>query len=300
MVCLEQSDGTEFLDLCKGCGARSDVAVFCNLSLPDLCCCRSVDNAFMAVAALKGGDGAPATFEDEEAKLRPSRVEREDVDMNPYPSTFADESWARGLLDKRRQPAGMESGNGNDEPSSAAAPATAPAAVPAASPAEAGGTVGLVGAFGGGVEKEQHTATGVRFGFTAGAGPAGSNADSSFTSSISNLSSSSTGLVSATVAASAAAGQDDKRCLDQAGNEVIPMPLLPSVPSAQPSSADPGPAEVGDDGGSGSKGLELLRFSELKEAEAAGLLDAVDALLGEAVSEDLGEASGGEDRAPVC
>lgn len=282
----------------------------------------------MAVAALKGGDGAPATSE-EEAKLRPSRVEREDVDMNPYPSTFSDESWARGLLDKRRQPAGMESGNGNDEPSPAAAPATAPpaapatapaaapatapAAVPAASPAEPGGTVGFVGAIGGVVEKEQHTATGARFGFAAGAGPAGPNADSSFTSSNSSLSSSSSsaGFVSAgdaavaaaaaaTVAASAAAGQDDKRCLDQAGNEAIPMPLLPSVPSAQPSSADPGPAEEGDNGGRGSEGLELLRFSELKEAEAAGLLDAVDALLGEAVSEDLGEASGDEDRAPVC
>ena len=152
--------------------------------------------------------------------------------------------------------------------------------------------------------------TGAEAATAEAAPPAGESAGSlSASSNISGItgSNSSAAPVSAgdagvvTAAASLTLVQNESRHdLDRAGNGVAPMPLLPSVLSAQPGSATPGPEEVGDttSGGAGSGGLELLGASELEAAEAAGLLDAVDALLGEAVSEGFGgQTSSEEDNA---
>lgn len=90
-----------------------------------------------------------------------------------------------------------------------------------------------------------------------------------------------------------AAGQRVDRPLAQReGGGAAPLPPLPSAQTSKGSTA-PGPAEVGD-----NTGLELLDASELVGAEAAGFLDAVDALLGEAILEGFGEGSSEEDMLP--
>lgn len=284
--------------------------------LPSLCC-RSVYNFFIAGAALKEAppnlrDVAPVTSE-EETKLPPSETteSQDGGDTNSCSSAALDEPRARGLFDKRRQPAaGMESGNGNGESPPAAAPATTAvavqaAAVPAAAPAELGAAVGFVAAFGISVEKEQHP-TGVRFGLGVGAGSAGPSSSFSSSSSIrssftSSVSSNSVGPVSAGDIAAATAGQEGHRSLDQqdqrGGDAVEPLPLWPSVPSARTSSIS-APDDLSEVGGNDSGGLEMLHTSELGGAEVAGILDAVDELLGEGDLEGFEEAGSEEGMLP--
>lgn len=245
----------------------------------------------MVVAALKRDPSNPcddvSAASKAETELPPPSTEPQDVDMNPFPSTAMDESWARGVFDKRRQPS---------SPAGAAA-----AAGVAAAPAERGAVSGVAGAFGGSVGDEKHpTVTGVIFDCGPGAGSVtGGSIRSSITSSISSISSNSNsnsvGPVSAGDASAATAAQDQ-----HAGDEAIPLLLVPSALSAHTSSAALGPAEVGDkSSGDDGGGLELLRASELEAAKAAGLLDVVDELLGEAGLEGFGEASSEEGYAPA-
>jgi len=72
------------------------------------------------------------------------------------------------------------------------------------------------------------------------------------------------------------------------GAGLAPLPLLSSVPSPSPS---PPSAAITDATaqGEGIACLEPLNASELEGANATGLLDAVDALLGEAALEGFGE-----------
>ena len=277
---------------------------------PPSLCCRSVYNFFIAVAALEeppnrcGGD-APVASE-KEVKPRPPGPESQDADTHSCSSAALDEPR------ERREPADTDSGSGNAESSSAVAPAAVePAAVPAAAPAGLGAAVGFVGAFGGGVEKEQHP-TGVRFGLGLGAGSAGSATDSSFTSSVrgsftssissrSSSSSSSVGPVTAGDIAAATAGPDGNRSVGQddrrAEDGVAPLPLVPSVLSSQTPGTAPG---LSDWDGNGNEGLEMLQTSELESAEVAGILDAVDELLGEGDLEGFGEAGTEEGMLPFA
>eukprot|EP00752_Nemacystus_decipiens_P005073 g4604.t1 len=92
-------------------------------------------------------------------------------------------------------------------------------------------------------------------------------------------------IAAVTAAPSRAAVQDGDHDLECTGNGVAPSRLLLSEHAAQTGSANTDPADVGDTSRwCGSGGLEMLRGSESEAAEEAGLLNAVDALLGEAFS----------------
>eukprot|EP00752_Nemacystus_decipiens_P005072 g4603.t1 len=117
-----------------------------------------------------------------------------------------------------------------------------------------------------------------------------------------------------TAATSREEAQTGDHDLDCTGNGVAPSRLLLSEHSAQTGSANPDPADVGDTsswdvGGrlerlrtseldvGRSRELELLSDSEVRAAEAAGVFDMVDALVGEVVSEGLGQTNSEEDGA---
>ncbi len=77
----------------------------------------------------------------------------------------------------------------------------------------------------------------------------------------------------------------------QGGDGTAPLPLPSSMVSASSPSAGPTSSASGD----GTDGLELLDASELEGPNAAGLLDALDALLGEAGMEGFGEQGNSEE-----
>lgn len=100
---------------------------------------------------------------------------------------------------------------------------------------------------------------------------------------------------------SSAAGRDGKRGLDHAENGKAPMQQRSQwMHSVQAGGTAPDTTEDDVVATSNNKieegeGLELLCASELEAAETAGLLDSVDALLGEVVCEGLGLASSDDD-----
>lgn len=273
-----------------------------------------MDKIFLVITARKRkppslGDDVYAT-QDGNTRPSPPEIDGQDVGMAAFPPVASGKSWATGFSDQRPQSHSMKGGQGNKaSPFAGAAAAPAVAATPAAAPIAPGAAFEFVGASSASVGEAQHP-TGVRFGLGAGAGSAGSTTGSSFSSfssSISSISNNSVGPVSAGDAPAAKptpsmeAVREGNLCLDrqeqQAGDGSAQLPLkVSSVLSAQEKSATPGPADVGD---SGNRGLELLHASELEAAKAAGLLDVVDELLGEAVSEGLEEASGEEGKAPA-
>ena len=255
----------------------------------------------MKVAAL---DNEPSnlhadasTMSKEKEKLCLPSIERQDAHTTSYSTTASDESWARGIFGKRQQPADMDKvSTWNTASSLAGAPAAVGAAeAPAAAQAELGA------AFRGNVGNEQHPRdAGLGFGSSSGARSAG-------LVSTEGISSCSAGPVSAgdatavTTSASTAAGQDGDCPLDQQDSQeedgAALLSPLPSMPSAPTSTAAPERAEM-DGNDKGSEGLELLHDSDSEEAEAAGLFDAVDELLGEAVLGGFGAGSGEEDILP--
>lgn len=298
-------------------------------ALSPYACCRSMYNFFMNTSTAPVEkessdlvDNASATTSEDEPKPFFPKIESKDVDMTSsrstaYSSATSDESWARGVFDKRRQPADTKEGGHGEGSASAAGAATAPGgatAAPAGPEEDLGEASGFAGAFGGSsVGPEPHPrGTGLGSGFGARAGSAGSIAASSISSGTSSNSvgpvgaGSSGGVAStppppaaaAVAAPFTAAGQDANRSLDQRERDgAALLPLLPLVPPTPTSNAAPGPAGSGGNG-NGNTRLELLDTSELEGAEAAGLLDAVDALLGEAALEGFGEGGSEEDMVP--
>eukprot|EP00752_Nemacystus_decipiens_P005075 g4606.t1 len=260
--------------------------------------CKSVYNFFIAHTASKEEpsnlfDGGAAVPSEEEAKLRTPETECQDVGIAFCSSTASDEPPARGLFETRRQPADNGSETGSESSSPAAATAEVPAALAAAlvavAPAELGAAAAVVGAFGGSTETEQQ-GTGARFGFGVGTEVEGSVTGSSFSSTIrssssstrssitSSISSNGVGPVTAGDMAAVTAGQDGNFSRDKQG-------------------AAPDPAGMDGNYNNGGGGLEMLHTSELESAEVAGILDAVDELLGEGGLEGFGKA-GSEERVP--
>ena len=95
------------------------------------------------------------------------------------------------------------------------------------------------------------------------------------------------------------AGQDgNDHGLDHAVNGMAPMPLPPSIHSAQQTGgATPDTTEgvVGTSIRNESEGLDLLRAFGLDAEEPVNLLDTVDALLADVVCEGLEQTSSEED-----
>lgn len=135
----------------------------------------------------------------------------------------------------------------------------------------------------------------MEFGYGPGAASARSIAGSSFSRVI--ISSNSSGIravsagdvAAATAAPWAPADRDgNSSCLgQQPGDWWTASQLLSSGPPGQTSGAAPGLAGMGR--------LGLLHASQLKGMEAAGLLGAVDELLGEPILEGFGEGGSEED-----
>lgn len=102
----------------------------------------------------------------------------------------------------------------------------------------------------------------------------------------------------AAAAPSTAARKKGNPPLLQAGAGLTPLPLLLSMPSARPSSTSHGPAEAGGNG-NGKRGEELPHASEVEGMDASGLLDEVDALLGEELLEGFEESYSEEGMLPL-
>eukprot|EP00903_Cladosiphon_okamuranus_P014223 g13214.t1 len=245
--------------------------------------CRSVDAVFVAIAALVGKPS-------DHCGDTPAKINNQE-DRTPCSSAALEASCARGVFDKCQQPKEAEGALGNLPPLfgyTAAAAAAAPAAA-----------FGFGGAYGCSVGSGQHPRDmGVAFGFGTAAGSAGSITDSSLRSSVrssitSTISSKSVGPspadVATVVTAAPWARQDGNSGSGQpAGGWFAPLHLLSAVPSARTTSAAvPVPADVGV--------LGLPHHSELEGAEAAGLLDAADELLGVDVLEVFEEGVSEED-----
>lgn len=235
----------------------------------------------------------------------------------------------------RQQRAGV-GGGGNVETSPPNGPDDGPAA-PGAAPVELGEASGFAGAFSSSVGNERHprhTQAGSAFGVRAVSAGSFTASTSSVSSGVSNNNSvgpvveagaaagsvataaptapasataSATALATATATAEppppSVVGQSVGRSPDQRrGDGAAPVPLFQPLPSARSSANVAAPARAaeacGKGDGDGDGGLELLDAAELEGAEGAGLLDAVDALLGEAVLEGFGEGGDEEDMLP--
>eukprot|EP00903_Cladosiphon_okamuranus_P014222 g13213.t1 len=268
--------------------------------------CKSIFNFFMKTLALK-----QESSEDEPKQPYSPKVESQDVGSTSFSPGATDESWARGVFDKHRQ--------------SAQTAATGPPRAPEPEPAELGEASGFEGAFSSSTGKErQPRATAVGSGFAVRARSAGSmtaSISSSISTSVSDSASDgpieagnvTAGVATFTAAApapapsSTAAGRDVDLSLDRSldkrqGDGPVSLPLLatvPSAPSAPSSSSNAAPDHRDSDksmiNGDADGGLALLDAYELEGAEGAGLLDAVDALLGEAALEGFGEEGGSEE-----
>lgn len=254
----------------------------------------------------------PTTTTSEAEPFAPN-VEEEDrvsmpMNMDTSSSSFTSgETWARGIFDKRREEAGVKGGKRQASLGASAATAAKVSSTPPPPPASAANTSvtkypasGFVGALSGGAGPgpQYPGATGLG----AGSG-IGRRAESSVTSSH-GRSSSTTGLGPLNVGAGSSAappppaspasaapppatgsvGQDMSRIYQEGGS--APLSLFSPVPFASSPSAELNNAPPGEEQ---TEGLELLDASELEEANAAGVLDAVDALLGEAALEGFGE-----------
>ena len=225
-------------------------------------------------------------------------------------SSASGELWAKGIFDRGREQASL---GGGKRQASLEAPAETTARVDSAPPESALASVteyrksGLEGAFGGGeIPGAQHPGpTGLGAGYSLGP-EAGSSVTSMFASrsSINNIAPVNIGTGAGGSAAppplaesppaarppvTGSAGQDMNRT-HQAGGSA-PLSLFSPVPFAScPSYALQNAAPGGEE----TEGIELLDASELEVANAAGVFDDFDALLGGVAFEGFGEESNRE------
>lgn len=292
---------------------------------------RSMYNLFTTVPVPNHDPPGPSEEVHEAIPLTFESDHEDEVGMNMKASTGAtcsssatDESWTRGIFDERRQPTHPEGGGKpvsqgppTAEPTGASSAEAAPTAYPEPESARAfgggGGTVPVA-------PQAEASGLGVGFGF----GPrVGSSAVSIGASGCySSRSSRGTGPVEVSAGGSApasgaaqpppppapptpwapaappttvSAGHVIHRAHEEGGGSA-PLPLLSSVHSS--SSPSPGihaTALPNNAAPGGTGGAELLGPSELEGPNSAGLLDAVNALLGEAVLEGFGEEGSSEE-----
>ena len=222
-------------------------------------------------------------------------------------SSASGELWAKGIFDRGREQASL--GDGKPQ-ASLEAPAETTARVDSAPPESAPASVteypksGLVGAFGGGeIPGAQHPGpTGLGAGYSLGP-EAGSSVTSMFASrsSINNIAPVHIGTGAGGSAAppplaesppaarppvTGSAGQDMNRT-HQAGGSAS-LSLFSPVPFASC------PSYALQNTGEETEGIELLDASELEVANAAGVFDDFDALLGGVAFEGFGEESNRE------
>lgn len=298
----------------------NEALVFCDSSFPPFFLrFRSMYGFLLTVPISAGGraelptDACAAsstTTVDHAASLTPTGENKgiginRTMNMGTSMSSLAsNESWAKGIFDKRRQPAKLGGGKGSmfEAPTAAdAARVSSAEAVPTLLPES-----GFVEPYGTGVvlKEQQPGACGVGAGFGSGQ-ESRSSAVSIATGSYCSSSSDSSGPCEAGPAGSAAVATavppeipsppTAAKRADQDGLPPLPLPLLssPSLLSTERNSA----ALEGEETGA----LELLDASEFEGANTAGLLDAVDALLGEAVLKGFGEKDSNEgDMLPIC
>jgi len=261
------------------------------------------DQAFTSTASTSTTvvpEGVPLTpkSEDEDRGV--------DINLNTdesYSPSTSDDSWAKRIF-AERLPADARDGKGQVFHG---APAEAATRVGSAS-AAAYPPPGCEGAFGGGafpVAQQlgaRGQSTGSGFGPAAGSSAVSTGAryccSNSCSKNTGGNSSWSTKVGTGGSAAAPAAAPSPSRApghgihgAHREGVGSAPLSLLSSLPSALSRSAP----------GEDTEGLELFDVSELEGANAAGLLDAVDALLGEAVLEGFGEGGSSEDDLqPFC
>ncbi len=224
----------------------------------------------------------------------------EGVSMRMQMSSAPGESWARGIFDKRRDQAAMGSEK-RQVPQVAPAVSATREGSPALAAAAATGypSPGFIGAFGGDAVTGAHHPEdwGLVKGSDFGPGT-GSSAVSTVTSSYSTVIGRETveagkGGTAAAAAppspakSSAGHGED---CAHPEGGGSATLSPLSSVPPVSPPSAESSiTANLHNvaPGRQGTEGLELWNASDLDGANADGLMDVVDALLGETVLEEI-------------
>jgi len=205
-----------------------------------------------------------------------------EVDVNldremSHSSSASDDSWARRIF-AERLPADPRDGKGQASQGAPAEAATRVGSASAAAQAPACRAAGFVGAFGDGAAPVAQPPEARGLGMGSVCGPAAGSSAVLVTSPP---------ALPPTMASSAEHGTN---CAHPEEGGAAPLLLLSSVPSASAPSA---PGEEADD-------LELLDASELEGPNAAGLLDALDAFLGDAVLEGVGEeVSSEEDLLPL-
>jgi len=222
-----------------------------------------------------------------------SEGENVGMDMNlerdtSYSSSASDDSWARSIFAERR-PADGRDGKGQASHGAPAEAATRSGSASAGAPASAYPTPGFVGSFGGGAGPVGQPPGPRVLGMGSGLRPAAGSPTVSI-GAHSNRTWPMEVFAGGSAAPAAeprnlASAEHGTNCAHPEAGGSAPLSLLSSVPSA---SSPPAPGEKTDD-------LELLDASELEGPNAAGLLDALDAFLGEAVLEGLGEEGSSEE-----